>query len=30
MLEKVVEVLIEEETIDGNRFKELSTNLLKV
>ena len=30
MLEKIVEVLIDEETIDGNRFKELSTNLLKV
>jgi len=30
MLEKIVEVLIIEETIDGNRFKELSTNLLKV
>ncbi len=30
MLEKIVEVLIDEETIDGNRFKELSTNLLKM
>ena len=30
MLEKIVEALIEEETIDGNRFKELSTNLLKI
>jgi len=30
MLEKIVEVLIDEETIDGNRFKELSSNLLKV
>ncbi len=30
MLEKIVEVLIEEETIDGNRFKKLSTNLLKI
>jgi len=30
MLEKIVEVLINEETIDGNRFKDLSTNLLKV
>jgi len=30
MLEKIVEVLIDEETIDGNRFKELSINLLKV
>ena len=30
MLEKIVEVLINEETIDGNRFKELSKKLLKV
>ena len=30
MLEKIVEVLIDEETIDGKRFKELSANLLKV
>jgi len=30
ILEKIVEVLIEEETIDGNRFKNLSTNLLKI
>ena len=30
ILEKIVEVLVEEETIDGNRFKELSANLLKV
>ena len=30
MMEKIVEVLVDEETIDGNRFKELSTNLLKV
>ena len=30
ILEKVVEVLIDEETINGNRFKELSKNLLKV
>ena len=30
ILEKIVEVLIDEETIDGKRFKELSTNLLKV
>ena len=30
ILEKIVEVLIVEETIDGNRFKELSTKLLKI
>ena len=30
LLEKVAEVLIEEETIDGLRFKELSTTLLKI
>ena len=29
-LEKIVEALIDEETIDGNRFRELSANLLKV
>ena len=30
ILEKIVEILIDEETIDSNRFKELSTNHLKV
>ncbi len=30
LLEKIVEVLIYQETINGNRFKELSTNILKV
>ena len=30
MMEKIVEVLIDEETIDSNRFKELSINLLNV
>ncbi len=30
ILENIVEVLIDEETIDSNRFKEMSTNLLKV
>ena len=29
LLEKIVEVLIDEETINGERFKELATNILK-